>query len=195
MSGKIQIATTMALAAVIAFGFAAAQNMPVSSPTPSKPAKYLVEVEVVSPGPVSTIIRDADVRLIGPGDEEGPKVSEVDSSGHVRFLNQTGGKYMVWAVAGGFGYGRMDLNVPTQTIDALQGVVSVKMTLRIAEKITCTLPCGGMGELVETTTSTLEDRLVLIPLPLPVEPQIPPTMPHRNRVARFFSDIGHKLVF
>jgi hypothetical protein len=103
MSGKIQIATRVALAGVIAFGFAAAQNNPVPSPAPTKPAKYVVEVEVVSPGPVSTIIREADVRLIGPGDEEGPKVSEVDSSGHVRFLNQAGGKYVVWAVAGGFG--------------------------------------------------------------------------------------------
>jgi hypothetical protein len=194
MLAKIHIVAGVALVAAMGLSFTAAQNAPASSPIPTEPAKYVVDVEVVSPGPVSNIIPDADVRLTGPGDQKGPKLHYVDSSGHARFLNQAGGKYVVWASAAGFGYGRVELNVPTQTIDALQGVVRVKMTLPVAESIVGR-PHVEVAPLVETTPSRLEGQLALIPLPSPAAPPIPPTAQHRNRVARFFSGIGHKLAF
>ena len=185
------------LAAAIELSVAAAQDMQASFTTPTEHTKYVVEIEVISPGPVSSIIPNADVRLMGPGDGEGPKGHEIDRNGHARFLNLASGKYKVWATADGFGYLQMDLNVPTQDADAMHGVVKLNLTLPVSEEMAvCEIACNATAaEGAETTTSTLGDRLDMIPLPFPVAPPIPPLAPHRNSVARFFSGIGHKLGF
>lgn len=148
--------------------------------------KYDVDVEVVDPAGV--VIQRPNVNLAGPNGKVVPKNSFVDATGRVHFPSQVEGEYVVWASAGGFGYGKAIVHVPSEQ-SVGDGIGRVKVTLPV--DIVCTLPCAPLVNdyQVQTIAISLKDeRLQLLPIPQPLPPR-------RNAIARFFSGIGNKLGF
>ena len=189
MLGKIWSVARVAIAAAMSLYSVSAQNPPLAVPPPGQiePTKHDIEVEVVDPS--GTVIPNANVTLYPPGRQQPGELRTTNSSGRVRFVNQVGGEHFVWAIAPGFGYGKEAvLYAPLEHGAFPASIVKIKVTLPLALLITCTLPCAPCvnGCQVQTITSSLESRLPLPPIPLPLPPR-------RNSVARFFSGLGPKL--
>ena len=194
MSGKVRIATGVALAMVIGLSLVAAQYAPPLSRSQQAEAAKALVVEVLGANRMG--IPNTSVSLTDLDRDRGTESGITDSNGCVRFFDVPDSYY------------RVNISGPGIVDPASRGFVApgahwwqfwlpVKNGKAVEMRSTPCDTCGGQGpimadEPIATTTSSLED---LIPLPPDVSPAVAanPSAPHRNPLAQFFSRIGHKL--
>jgi hypothetical protein len=175
MSGKIRIVARAALAAAMGLSVAAAQKAStVSSSKQAEPAEYVFEVCLTLDG---AGIPNRNVSVTA-SDTENELRNDTDSSGCAHFHGLKAGQYSVDMGAWHAGV----VHVPA----------SRRLTIRNTTCSDCVFPPMAAAPEIETTTSSLDDR---IPQPADPSPSIAPTSatPHRNALARFVFRIEHKL--